>query len=72
MSLVEWASAPQFVIVTIASLLAVVSAMMMVTRRDVVRKNNHAVLGDCLKQSGHFRAHHFSLQGRSVDRLHAL
>ncbi|MGI6351120.1 MAG: NADH-quinone oxidoreductase subunit J [Armatimonadota bacterium] len=37
MSLVEWASAPQFVIVTIASLLAVVSAMMMVTRRDVVR-----------------------------------
>jgi len=37
MSLAEWASAPQFVIVAIASLLAVVSAMMMVTRRDVVR-----------------------------------
>jgi len=37
MSLAEWASAPQFAIVAIASLLAIVSAMMMVTRRDVVR-----------------------------------
>lgn len=37
MSLAEWASAPQFVIVVIASALAIVGALMVVTRRDVVR-----------------------------------
>ncbi|MBD3177300.1 MAG: hypothetical protein GF320_19170 [Armatimonadia bacterium] len=37
MSLASWASAPQFAPMVIASLLAIVGAIMMVTRRDVVR-----------------------------------